>query len=138
MTARSELAGLITTGAPSTWEVVDHPVKGAALTSLQDAATPVAIVIEQRSIAAGQFSPDGQVIPVAIGLAVWVVVDGSRGDTVAVVEDLLEQAVETMIRILSPLPDHVWDGTAERGTYNDQQPAYSFNLSVAGAITESE
>lgn len=135
MTARSQLRDLIQDKAPDTWELYPHPVN---LAPLDDPAKPVAIVIEQRSVTAGAFSPDGNGITLAVELSAWVIVDGSLGDDLDVVEDRLEEAVETMIRILEPLPGHVWDGTANRDTYDDQKPAYTFTIRAAGALTTEE
>lgn len=135
MSARSDLADLIQASAPDTWEIYPYPLQ---LGTFEDASKPVAIVIEQRNIGASQFSPDGVEIPVAVELAVWVVVDATRGDSRADVEDLLEDAAEQLIRILLKLPDDSWDGTAERTGYDAQKPAYQFTIRAAGAITEEE
>lgn len=132
MSARSDLAGLIAAVAPDTWDVIPHPTR---LRTFDNPAKPVAIVIEQHAIQSGPFSPDGVAIPVEVALAVWVVVDGSRGEEAGPIEDQLEDAVEQMIRILEPMPDHVWDGTAERGSYDDQKPAYQFTIRAPGALT---
>lgn len=131
MSARTDLQQLIAPAAPSTWEIYPYPVK---LAPLEDAAKPVALVIEQRTIAAGQFSPDDAGIPVVADLAVWVVVDATRGDDLADVEELLEDAALQLIRILQQLPEDNWDGTAERTSYDPQKPAYQFTISAAGTI----
>lgn len=133
MSARSALALLIQERAPESWEVIPYPTK---LAPLDDSAKPVAIVVEQRGIASGSTSPDGVVIPVSTLLAVWVVVDGSRGEGPAETEDRLEAAAETMIRILEPLPEHVWDGESSRDAYDNQKPAYLFLIRADGALTE--
>lgn len=135
MSARQQLADLIRQNAPETWEVFGHPAKGAELTNFQFAAKPVAIVVEQRSIQAGQFSDDGVTVGVGVILGVWVVVDGARGGTPADVEDTLEIAVEEMVKLLAPFPDHVWDGVAERNSYDEQKPAYLFTITAAGDLT---
>jgi hypothetical protein len=133
MSARSDLAALIQGAAPATWDVIGYP---ARLRTLDDPAKPVAVVIEQRNIASGATSPDANGIPVAVTLAVWVIVDAARGDNAGETEDELEAAAETMIRILEPLPDHVWDGDAARDAYDNQKPAYLFQIRAAGALTE--
>lgn len=139
VSARSVLADLIRADAPDTWQVYGYPIKGGAISTAMTAAQPVAVVVEQRTIAASRFSATPESIPVELGLTVWVVVDGTRGETAEVIEDRLEGALESLIRILSSLPDHLWDGTAERSTYNEQQPAYSFLINNATAtIEESE
>lgn len=131
MSARSDLHDLIKPAAPVSWEIYPYPLK---LAPLEDAAKPVAVVIEQRTIAAGQFSPDAAGIPVVSDLAVWVVVDASRGEDLADVEDLLEESALELIRILQELPEDNWDGTAERTSYDPQKPAYQFTISAAGTI----
>jgi hypothetical protein len=135
MSARSDLAGLIEAVKPATWTVYPYP---ANLGPFEDSSHPVAIVIEQRTILSGATSPDDNGIPVGIDLIAWVVVDGTRGDSLADTEDLLEQAAEQMIRILEPLPTHVWDGTAARDQYDPQKPAYQFPIRAAGALTPEE
>lgn len=133
MSVRSELADKIRLEAPEHWEVIDV---GKRLTSFTDSSKTVAIVVEQRGIATQRFSSDGERIPVEVTLAVWVVVDGSRGQGPADVEDLLEESVEQMIRILEVLAESVWDGTAERTGYDEQKPAYQFTVTFAGHITQ--
>lgn len=135
MSARSDLAGLIAAAAPGSWNVIPFPTR---LTTFDDPAKPVAVVVEQRGIASGTTSPDGNGIPVAVNLAVWVVVDGARGDNPDVIEDDLEAAAETMIRILEPLPEHVWDGEGTRDAYDNQKPAYLFTIRADGALTNEE
>lgn len=135
MSARSQLRTLIAENAPDTWDIHPAPV---SLRPLDDPATPVAIVIEQRAITAGAFSPDMNGLALAVELLVWVVVDGSLGDDADDVEDRLEAAAEQMIRILEPLPNHVWDGAASRDAYDDQKPAYMFTIRAAGALTTEE
>lgn len=135
MSARSDLAGLIAAVAPDTWDVIPFPKR---LRTFEDPDKPVAVVVEQRTVAAGQFSPDGVSIPVQVELAVWVIVDATRGDEEWLVEDRLEEAVEEMIRILTPMPEHVWDGTAARDEYDPQKPAYQFTIRAAGALTPEE
>lgn len=132
MSARTDLAGLIDASKPAGWKVHPQPIN---LPPLDDPAKPVAVVVEQRELATGQFAPDGATIPVQATLAIWVVVDGSRGDSPGDVEDRLELAAEQLVRILEPLPDHVWDGTATRSAYDPQKPAYLFEISAAGALT---
>lgn len=134
MSARSDLKAELEPHAPDEWEIFAHPI---GLGPLDDPAKPVAIVIEQRQIAASRFSPDEE-IPVDLSLVVWVVVDASLGDDYADVEDRLEDAAETMIRLLEPLRDTGWDGTATREAYDDQKPAYQFPISAVGAITLEE
>ncbi len=133
MTARSDLAALIRQAAPDAWELYPYP---ASLLPFDDVAKPVAVVIEQRSISSGLASPDANGIPVGVELLIWVVVDGARGDDAGDIEDDLELAAETMIRILEPFPEHVWNGTANRDSYDSQKPAYTFTIRAAGAITE--
>lgn len=135
MSARSELADLIKATAPDTWDVIAYPTR---LTTFDDASKPVAVVVEQRAIASGNTSPDENGIPVAVTLAVWVVVDGARGDNPDVIEDDLEAAAERMIRILEPLPEHVWDGETTRDAYDNQKPAYLFTIRADGALTPEE
>ncbi|KZE91181.1 hypothetical protein [Microbacterium sp. TNHR37B] len=135
MSARSDLAELIAPDAPDTWEIHAHPVN---LLPFDDPQTTVAVVIEQRSMTAGNTSPDGNGMPIAVELMLWVVVDGSRGDDTPDVEDLLEDAAATMIRILEPLPTHVWDGAATRDAYDNQKPAYQFTIRASGALTLEE
>lgn len=135
MSARSDLAGLIAANAPDTWDVISYPTR---LGPLDDPSKPVAIVVEQRGIATGNTSPDDNGIPVSATLAVWVVVDGSRGDNPDVTEDELEAAAEEMIRILQPLPEHVWDGDSTRDAYDNQKPAYLFTIRADGALTPEE
>lgn len=132
MSARSDLAGLIAAVAPLTWTVHPAPVK---LTPLDDADKPVAVVVEQRAMVSGTTSPDQNGIPVQVELTVWVIVDGARGEDLATIEDQLEDAAEEMIRILEPMPNHVWDGTATRDFYDEQKPAYQFTIRASGAIT---
>jgi hypothetical protein len=133
MSARATLAALIADAAPNTWDIIAYPTR---LAPLDDATKPVAIVVEQRNVAAGGFSPDGVSIPVSVTLAVWVVVDATRGANPDEVEDELEAAVEQMVRILTPLPEHVWDGNATRDAYDNQKPAYLFTIRADGALTE--
>lgn len=135
MSARTQTADAIKAEAPATWDVRSAPTRLRAFT---DPAKPVAIVVEQRDISADRFSSDGERIPVIVTLAVWVIVDAARGDSSDAVEDDLEAAAETMIRILEPLAGPVWDGTAERTGYDEQKPAYQFTLKVAGYITQTE
>ena len=135
MTARSQLKDLIEAAAPDDWDVYGHPLN---LPPLDDPAKPVAIVVEQRAINAGAFSPDSNGIPTSVELRVWVVVDGTLGDDLGDVEDTLEAATETMLRILEPLPEHVWDGAANRDSYDEQKPAYTFTIRAAGALTPEE
>jgi hypothetical protein len=133
MSGRSQLADLIAASAPETWEIIPHPTR---LRPFDNPAKPVAIVVEQRAIQSGKWSPDGVSIPVETAFAVWVIVDGARGADAGPTEDDLEAAAETMIRILEPLAAEVWDGTAERGSYDDQKPAYQFTIRAAGALTQ--
>lgn len=133
MSARSDLRDLIATDpAASSWEIYPYPVK---LAPFEDATKPVAVVIEQRNIVAGTFSPDDSGIPVASDIALWVVVDATRGDSAEHVEDQLEDAALDVIRILQRLPEDNWDGTAERTSYDPQKPAYQFTITAAGKIT---
>jgi hypothetical protein len=133
MGARHDLKTLIAAAAPDTWEIYGYPTQ---LTPLDDATKPIAIVIEQRSITAGTFSPDGDSIPVAVEIAVWIVIDASTGRDRDELEDELEAAAEQMIRILLPMPNDVWDGAAERTSYDAQKPAYQFTIRAAGALTQ--
>ena len=137
MSARSELKALIEPLAPAGWEIFDYPV---GLRGFDDPQKSVAIVIEQRTIAASRLSPDPNRIPVDVGLTVWVVVDAGRGKQLRDVEDDLEAALEQLLRILegAGLPEHVWDGTATRDSYDDQKPAYQITISATGAITPEE
>ncbi|MCC2032454.1 hypothetical protein [Microbacterium allomyrinae] len=138
MSARSELKQLIEAQTPpATWEIYDWPTR---LRTFDDAGKPVAIVIEQRTVAASRFSADENSIPLEVGLLLWVVVDAARGDELRDVEDDLEAALEQMIRILEAagLPDHVWDGNAVRDEYDDQKPAYQITISATGALTPTE
>lgn len=135
MSARSALAALIRDAAPDTWDVIGYPTR---LRTFDDPNKPVAVVVEQRGLATGSTSPDDNGIPISTTLAVWVVVDGSRGDNPDVVEDELEAATEQMIRILEPLPEHVWDGEATRDAYDNQKPAYLFTIRADGALTSEE
>lgn len=135
MSARSALAGLIAAAAPAHWDVIPYPTR---LRSFDDATKTVAVVVEQRGIASGNTSPDENRIPIAVTLAVWVIVDGARGDNPDVIEDDLEAAAETMIRILEPLPEHVWDGDTSRDAYDQQKPAYLFLIRADGALTPEE
>lgn len=133
MSVRSILADSIRADAPDSWDVLDV---GQRLRSFTDSTKNVAVVVEQRGIATQRFSSDGERIPVEVTLAVWVVVDASRGQDTGDVEDLLEEAAEQMIRILEPLESSVWDGTAERTAYDEQKPAYQFTVTFAGHITQ--
>lgn len=135
MSARSDLAELITAGAPDTWEIYPYPLQ---LGTFEDATKPVAVVIEQRTMTAGRTSPDENGIPVDVELTVWVIVDATRGDNRAQVEDQLDDAAEQMIRILEAIPEQNWDGTATRNQYDAQKPAYDFTIRAAGAITQEE
>lgn len=135
MTARQQLADLIAASAPETWEIIPHPTR---LRPFDNPAKPVAIVVEQRGIQSGKWSPDGVSIPTEVALAVWVIVDGARGADAGPTEDNLEAAAESMIRILEPLSDEVWDGLAERDMYDDQKPAYQFTIRAGGALTTEE
>lgn len=135
MSARSQLQELIEASAPETWEVHAHPL---SLPPLDDPTKPVAVVIEQRAITAGAFSPDANGIATRLELLIWVAVDATTGGDLGDVEDLLEAAAEAMILILEPMPDHVWDGTATRDKYDDQKPAYQFTIRAAGALTPEE
>lgn len=129
------MAEKIAVDAPADWEI--HHV-GVRLRSFSDPEKLVAIVVEQRGLVASRFSSDGVEIPVEVNLSVWVIVDAARGDSSEVVEDRLEEAAETMIRILDPLTDSAWDGVADRTAYDEQKPAYQFNLRFAGTITQEE
>lgn len=133
MSARSDLKTLIQADAPDAWEIYGYPTQ---LGVLDDPNKPIAVVIEQRTIAAGQFSPDGDSIPVTTELALWVVIDATLGDSRETIEDLLDTAVEQMIRILLPMPGSNWDGTAERTSYDAQKPAYQFTIRATGALTQ--
>lgn len=133
MSARTDLADLIAQDAPDTWEIYAYP---ASLAPFDDATKPVAVVVEQRTIAAGTTSPDANGLPVGVELLVWVVVDGALGDNPADLEDTLEAAAETMIRLLEPLHGHEWNGDAIRDNYDTQKPAYQFTIRATGAITE--
>lgn len=133
MSARSDLAGLIREHMPDSWQLHDHPI---GLLPFDDAGKPVAVVIEQRSITAGTTPPAGDQLRVGVELALWVVVDGSRGADSGDLEDQLEAAAEQMIAILEPLPEHVWDGAAVRDAYDAQKPAYQFTIRAAGALTQ--
>lgn len=136
MSVRSDLAELITAGAPDTWEIYPYPLQ---LSTFEDAEKPVAIVIEQRMMTAGRTSPDDENgIPVDVELTVWVIVDATRGDNREQVEDLLEAAAEQMIRILEAIPEQSWDGTATRNQYDPQKPAYDFTIRAVGALTQEE
>jgi len=130
MSARSVLADLIRAGAPADWDVIGHPTR---LGPFDDKR--VAVVVEQRGFASGNTSPDANGIPASFNLAVWVVVDGTRGDDVDALEDELEAAAEHMVRLLEPLPTHVWDGEATRDNYDNQKPAYVFQIRADGAFT---
>lgn len=136
MSVRSELRDLIAADAPASWEIYPYPLQ---LGPFEDAAKPVAIVIEQHTLTAGRTSPDTvNGIPVDVELTIWVVVDATRGDDREQVEDELEAAAEQMIRILEALPDQSWDGTANRNQYDAQKPAYDFTIRAAGALTQEE
>lgn len=132
MSARSDLAGLIAAQAPDTWQIYPYP---ATLRTFDDPAKTVAIVVEQRTVTAGTFSPTDLLTPVQVELVVWVVVDGSRGEDPGNLEDRLEEAVERMIRILEPLPEHAWTGGAARDDYDPQKPCYGFTLRFGGNLT---
>ena len=135
MSARSDLRDLIAADAPDDWEITAYP---AQLGPLDNPAKPIAIVIEQIAIAAGRTSPDAKGIPVSVELHVWVIVDATRGDDRDEVEDRLEDATEQMIRILETLPEHNWDGTANRNQYDPQKPAYDFTIRAEGALITEE
>lgn len=136
MGARHDLRDLIAASAPDTWDIIAYPTQ---LNQLDDPSKPVAIIIEQRTIAAGRTSPDDvHGIPVDVELTVWVIVDASLGGDRDQVEDDLEVAAEQMIRILEQLPDQVWDGTATRNQYDPQKPAYDFTIRATGALTPEE
>lgn len=135
MGARGDLKTLIEAGAPATWDIIGYPTQ---LGVLDDPAKPIAIVIEQRNVAAGKFSPDGDSIPIDVELVVWIVVDATQGDDRDELEDLLEESVEQMIRLLVPMPNDNWDGTAERTSYDTQKPAYQFTIRAPGVITQEE
>ena len=135
MSARSDLGALIEAGAPDTWVVIPYPTR---LTTFDDPTKPVAVVVEQRAFASGNTSPDDNGIPISVTLSVWVVVDGARGDNSDVIEDELEAAAQQMIRILQPLPEHVWDGEGTRDAYDNQKPAYLFTIRADGALTPEE
>jgi hypothetical protein len=133
MSARSDLKTLIAEHAPATWELYGYPTQ---LGVLDDPNKPIAIVIEQRNITTGEFPPDGESIPVVVEIALWIVVDATTGRDRDELEDELEQATEQMIRILLPMPENVWDGAAERTSYDAQKPAYQFTIRAAGALTQ--
>lgn len=135
MSARTDLRDLIAAAAPAEWDVIPYPTQ---LDPLDDAAKPVAIVIEQITIASARTSPDDAGIPVDVELHVWVVVDATRGDDRGEVEDRLEAAAEQMIRILEQLDEQVWDGTANRNQYDPQKPAYDFTIRAHGALIPEE
>jgi len=135
MSTRSEVADKIRAEAPDEWDVHDVPLR---LRSFTDATKLVAIVVEQRGLVASPFSSDGVEIPVEVNLSVWVIVDASRGEGADVIEDRLEDAAEQLIRIFEPLAESVWDGTAERTSYDEQKPAYQFPLRFTGTITQEE
>jgi|GEM_PF-5106876 len=135
MSARSSLAELITAAAPATWDVIPYPTR---LQPLDNDDKPVAIVIEQRTLTAGNTSPTETEIPVDVELTVWVIVDASLGRDRNEVEDLLEEAAEGMIRILEQLPDDNWDGVATRNQYDEQKPAYDFTIRAQGSITQED
>lgn len=135
MGARTDLAALISAAAPAGWDVIPYPTQ---LQPLDNPDKPVAVVIEQRAITAGRTSPDPNGTPVAVELTVWVIVDASRGDDRADVEDRLEEAAEALVLIFEELPDDMWDGTATRNQYDPQKPAYDFTIRAAGALTQEE
>lgn len=135
MSARTDLRDLIAAAAPSDWDVIPFP---AQLGPLDDRRKPVAIVIEQITIASARTSPDASGIPVDVELHVWVIVDATRGDDRGEVEDRLEAAAEQMIRILEQLNEQVWDGTANRNQYDPQKPAYDFTIRAQGALITEE
>ncbi|OJU42020.1 MAG: hypothetical protein BGN97_04500 [Microbacterium sp. 69-10] len=136
MGARHDLRDLIAASAPDTWDIIAYPTQ---LSPLDNPAKPVAIVIEQDTIASGDTSPDDEHgIPVTVTLNVWVIVDATLGSDREQVEDDLEAAAERMIRILEQLPDQWWDGTANRNQYDPQKPAYDFTIRAAGALTPEE
>lgn len=134
--ARAQLAEqIVAGGAPDHWAIYPYPT---SLRPFEDPTKTVAIVIEQANVTAGPTSPDAAGIPVQLELWAWVVVDGTRGLAPALLEDLLDEQLELMIGVLSPLPAHVWDGAAERTQYDDGKPAYRFTIRAAGAITPKE
>ncbi|WP_345751381.1 hypothetical protein [Microbacterium rhizophilus] len=133
MSARNDLAALIAIDAPESWAIYPYPVN---LGPFEDPAKSVALVVEQTSIASGVTSSDGERIPVEAELHAWIVVDGSRGDQPDVLEARLEEALEHMIRALNVLPDHVWDGRAERAKFDQSKPAYRVTVKAPGHITE--
>lgn len=135
MNARKALAELIRPHAPETWAIYDYP---ANLAPFDDPAKPIALVIEQRAIEAGQTSPDENGIPVRVELYAWVVVDGSRGVDRGGLEDTLEGALEDLLDVLSTLPQHVWDGRAERANFDPQKPAYRVTITGPGTLTPKE
>lgn len=135
MSARSQLADLIAAGAPDTWAIHRAP---RSLAPFDDPAKPAAILIEQANITAATTSPTAAGIPVDLELWVWAMVDSSRGDDADALEDALEDVLEGMVAILAELPEHVWDGAAERTNYDEQKPAYRFTIRAAGAITPKE
>lgn len=132
MGARHDLKTLIADTAPDDWEIYGYPTQ---LGPLDNPAKPIAVIIEQRTITAGRTSPDETGIPVDVELTVWVLTDATLGDDRDAVEDRLELAAETMIRILEQLPEQVWDGTATRNQYDPQKPAYDFTIRANGALT---
>lgn len=135
MSARSDLADLIRSAAPESWDVIGV---GKRLRPFTDSGKDVAVVIEQRGIEASPFSSDGATIPVVVTLVAWVIVDGSRGDDEDEVEDRLDAAAVSMIRILEPFAQAAWDGMAERNAYDAQKPAYTFTIRFDGSITQEE
>lgn len=131
---RKQLADRLRPDLPVGWDLVDRPKRlGAFLPGVL-----VTIVIEQRGLATDRFSSDGESIPVQSELAVWVIVDGSQGTDEGELEDRLELAAEWMIRELEVLVDEAWDGTAERGAYDAQKPAYQFPVRVTGTIEQTD
>jgi len=133
MSARTDLAALVTAAAPANWEVHPYPTQ---LSTFDDPAHDVGIVIEQRTMTTGAFSDDPDSLPVVVELALWVIVDGSRGEALGDLEDRLEAAAEQVVRILAQLPHDVWNGTATRDAYDAQKPCYQFTISAAGALTQ--
>ena len=132
MTARSDLADLVRPRLPDSWHIADY----ADSLRTTDTVGGVAVVIEQTQIAAGETSADGKSVFVVCTLQMWVVVDGTRGDLTATIEDTLDDALERVIWALSDLPRHTWDGTAERTNYDAQKPAYRLTITAPGTITE--